>query len=130
MNDSQDRLRDMLHRRGDRVHSSLTIPDIRDAGMRSHRHPMGLIGPLLVAASVVIVVVVVMLTGRPGTPSVPPAGPGSGVHLTTPNQQTVPRSTVPSATRTLTTSPLPAATGSTPTVPTTAGVTTTVQASP
>ena len=97
MNDRQDRLREMLQRRGDRVHSNLTMSDIRDAGMRRHRHPMRLLGPALVAAAVVILVVVVALAGRIGSPSTPPAGPGPGVSQTIAPTATVHGSSRPSA---------------------------------
>ena len=131
MNDSQDRLREMLHRRGDRIHSSLTISNIRDAGLRTHRHPMRLVGPVLVAASVVVVVVVVALAGRPGAPSVPPAGPGPGISVTTPHVQTAPRTDGPSVTGAVTTSAAPAPSEMRATNLTSgAAATTTVRASP
>jgi hypothetical protein len=98
MNDSQERLREMLVRRGDRVHSSLTVSDIRDAGLRTHRHPMRLAAPLLVAASVAIVVVVIAFTGGQSAPTVPPAGPGPGNSVTSPSHPAGPTTTAPATT--------------------------------
>lgn len=121
MNDSQERLREMLVRRGDRVHSSLTVSDIRDAGLRTHRHPMRLAAPLLVAASVAIVVVVIAFTGGQSAPTVPPAGPGPGNSVTSPSHPARPTTTAPATT-------IPTKTIPTKTIPTTEAPTPTTAA--
>lgn len=119
MNATEDELRATLARRADRVHSRLTLSDIRDTGLRAHRHRPRLVAPARVAAAVVLVVVVISLVGRGDEHSVPPEAPPPGhTIVVSPGTST----STPGPTPTLTSTATPLRT-TTPTPNSTAGPT-------
>lgn len=78
MNATEDELRATLARRTDTVHSRITLSDIRDGGLRMHRHRPRLVAPALVALAVALVIGVISLVGRGDERTVPPLSPRPG----------------------------------------------------